>query len=260
MHRICWQSHLYHRWCIWNWSRYVQLLYSRGASLAISDINPGVAEIVSKALEKVESRGTQRCTANVVDVGRSSAVESWIDEAVREFGKLDGCANITGKGERLCPLGEKTDEDFNQAIDNNLRGAFNCLRAALKHLSNGASVVNVRSSSGLNATPGLSLYSAAKSGIIGMTKAAAQEYGSKGIRINAIAPGLVLTPGMLAAPGDFILPSIQKTPFQRGADPAELAKAISYFLVTSPHFRPDLSWSLTVDFWLDRKVSDRTVA
>lgn len=76
----------------------------------------------------------------------------------------------------------------------------------------------------------MSLYSAAKGGVNTLTTAVAREYGPKGIRVNAVAPGVVLTPGTLKAPADFLQPLIATTPLGRGAQPIEVAKAISFLL------------------------------
>lgn len=76
----------------------------------------------------------------------------------------------------------------------------------------------------------MSLYSAAKGGVNTLTTTVAREYGPKGIRVNAVAPGVVLTPGTLKAPDDFLQPLIATTPLGRGAQPIEIAKAISFLL------------------------------
>ncbi|KIX06647.1 uncharacterized protein Z518_04623 [Rhinocladiella mackenziei CBS 650.93] len=213
------------------------LLYERGATIAVSDVN-------SKALAELEQRlGTlpardrgQRYKTTPVDVSDAVAVSAWIEETVNTFGRLDLCANIAGAGETVCNLEEKSSQDFDFAVNVNLRGVFNCMRAQLPHLQRGSAVVNVSSGSGVNGTPGHSLYSAAKGGVNTMTSAAAKEYGPKGIRINCVAPGVTLTPAMLTVGRVFLEPSVAATPLRRGSEPVEQAQAISFLLSDEASF------------------------
>ena len=96
--------------------------------------------------------------------------------------------------------------------------------------------MNISSMSGIMGNQGVSLHTAAKGGLNTLTAAAARDEGGKGIRINAITPGTILTPALFAAGREYIQPSIAVTPLTRGAEPVELAKAIVFLLGEAASF------------------------
>ena len=138
-------------------------------------------------------------SSSVLDVRDAAAVESWIEAAVKEFGKLDGAANLAGV---IGPtVGVTNIEDiplseFDFIIDVNLKGVFNCLRAELKAMKENikggnqkvGSIVNAASIAGISGFPKTPAYVASKHGVVGLTRAAAKECGGGGVRVNAIAP------------------------------------------------------------------------
>ncbi|RMZ75359.1 hypothetical protein DV738_g5521, partial [Chaetothyriales sp. CBS 135597] len=197
------------------------LLFERGATIAVCDYNKDTLAAATKILEEKTRQPGQQFSASLVDVSKQAEVDEWIQTTVKQFGRLDHAANIAGGGDRICNLAERTGTDFDHAIDINLRGCFNCMRAQLSHMRQGSSIVNVSSLAGLTGTTGVSLYSAAKGGVNSLTAVAAREYGSQGIRVNAVAPGAVLTPALLAGGISYLKPSIDATPMGRGAEPIE---------------------------------------
>lgn len=162
----------------------------RGASLAISDIQTALLE-QSVAQLKADFPNT-KVVGTHVDVTKSESVDSWIDATVKHFGKLDGAANIAGvekaRKDVFCDVEDLPNEDWDFVIGVNLTGVFYCVRAQLKVMERGASIVNCASLAGLMGRPGICAYSVSKHGVVGLTRTVAKEVGGKGIRVNAVAP------------------------------------------------------------------------
>lgn len=162
-------------------------LANRGASLAISDIQ---AEPLINLAADLSSSGV-RVMATVVDVSNPTQVKDWIEQTVKDFGKLDGAANIAGTGgPTMVPLESQDDKEWDLVIGVNMSGTMYSMREELKHLADGGSIVNASSVLGLRSAPGAggSSYVASKHAVMGMTKQAAREYGHRGIRVNCINP------------------------------------------------------------------------
>ncbi|OAP61752.1 hypothetical protein AYL99_03955 [Fonsecaea erecta] len=208
----------------------VCLLYSRGASLAISDIQGDAVQQVADSIHPSRISDDQEVVASTVDVTKSDEVNSWIQDVLRRFGRLDGAANIAGVETHGIPFSETTDESWEFVMGVNATGVFKCLRAELPHIQSGGAVVNVASIVALMGVPEMVSYSASKHAVVGITKSAAKEYGSKGIRVNAVAPGLVATPMLqnMRASG-MTLPN-SHLPLSRDADPKEIATVIAFLL------------------------------
>lgn len=162
----------------------------RGASLALSDVQAKVLEQsvaeLKGAFPKTDIVGTQ------VDVTDPRSVNSWITATIEHFGTLDGAANIAGvegaKKGVFCNVEDLGDEEWDFVIGVNLTGVFNCVRAQLRVMKRGASIVNCASLAGLIGRPGICAYSVSKHGVIGLTRTVAKEVGEKSIRVNAVAP------------------------------------------------------------------------
>ncbi len=161
----------------------------RGASLSLCDINQ---EALDRTIKELKEAG-----ANVigtrVDISQSDSVDAWIADTVRHFGKLDGAANVAGVesqpgGKVFDDIVDTSNEKWDWILKVNVNGMFYCLRAQLRVMQTGASIVNVSSMSGVIGWPGVCAYSASKHAVVGLTRTAAKEVGPKGIRVNAIAP------------------------------------------------------------------------
>ncbi|KAL0943076.1 uncharacterized protein CTRU02_200962 [Colletotrichum truncatum] len=216
----------------------VKLLWSRGASVAVADIDAEGLRNLREKLEQSANHPLQKILTDAVDVVNSAEVDGWIARVVNEFGQLHGAANVAGKGDGYGLLAEKTDSQFDATMNLNLRGVFNCMRAELNNMDAGASIVNVSSGAGIRGIPGSSLYTAAKHGVNGMTRAAAKEYAPKGIRINSVCPGVTRTPlldlsGKKEAMQDFV----KGTPLNRLAEPEEVANVIVFLLSDEASFQ-----------------------
>ena len=160
-----------------------------GADIAVNDI-PAAEDEAQAVAEEIRALGRKAIIAPA-DIVDASQVEAMIERVVGELGGLDILVNNAGII-RDAFLVRMTDEDWRQVIEVNLTGTFLCTRAAAKHLtrSNGC-IINVSSVVGIAGNIGQANYSASKAGIIGLTRTCARELGSRGVRVNAVAPGFI---------------------------------------------------------------------
>lgn len=114
-----------------------KLLSSRGAIVSLGDLNQNALAEAAKLLVNSDKH---MCTA--IDVRDSKSVDSWIASTVQKYGKLDGAVNMAGVITKAKPITETSDEDWNFCFDVNARGVFNCLRAQLRVMTAGASIVS----------------------------------------------------------------------------------------------------------------------
>ncbi|CAJ2507972.1 Uu.00g091580.m01.CDS01 [Anthostomella pinea] len=172
-----------------------QTLSKRGATVCIADVDPA-------ALSKTDDHFKPLhvpFSVTKVDISQRAEVDTWIDGIVNEYGRLDGAANVAGvigKHHRLRAVKDLDDDEWHKIIAINLTGTMYCLRAELRNIVNGGSIVNVSSIHGLQGFAKYAAYDASKHGVIGLTKAAAQGNGARDIRVNAVAPGAIYTPLM----------------------------------------------------------------
>jgi sorbitol-6-phosphate 2-dehydrogenase len=165
-----------------------------GAKLALAGRRPGpleetVAELTALGAEAI---------AVPTDVSQEDQVERLFATVIERFGQLDILVNNAGFSGRVAPLAEVTLAEWNEIINNNLTSQMLCARAAVRVMlpRRQGAIVNLSSHAGKEGVPGLSSYSAAKWGVIGLTQALAREVGPYGIRVNCVAPGPVLTEGL----------------------------------------------------------------
>lgn len=172
------------------------------------------------------------CIIYKADVSDSSQVNKMFKHAFAQFGPVDVLVNNAGISQQ-CLFTDITDEDFRRMIDINLVGTFNCCRAALPSMINRKSgaIINISSIWGITGASCEVHYSAAKAGIIGLTKALAKEVGPSGIRVNCVAPGVIDTDmnAQLCDSDKAILTDF--TPLLRLGTPKEVAEVI-YFLAS----------------------------
>ncbi|MEN8655979.1 glucose 1-dehydrogenase [Streptomyces sp. 21So2-11] len=169
----------------------------------------------------------------VVDVTRAEDTARAVAHAVQRYGRLDVAFNNAGYGVGRTPLHLMDDGVYDQIMDVNVRGVWNCLRDEIGAMltSGGGAIVNNSSVGGLLATPVAAPYVASKHAVIGLTKAAAAEYAAQGIRVNAVAPGTTRTEvvGAWFAQNPGIEEVLhQATPQARTAEPVEIAEAAAW--------------------------------
>ena len=153
-------------------------------------------------------------------------------ETVETLGQIDILINNAGITRDGLVL-RMSEEDWNAVLDVNLKGAFNCTRAAIRHMAKQRSgrIVNIASVVGLMGNAGQANYAASKAGLIGFTKAVAREIASRGITVNAVAPGYIDTPMTQALPEKAKEELKKLIPLDRLGTPEDVANAV-FFLVT----------------------------
>jgi NAD(P)-dependent dehydrogenase (short-subunit alcohol dehydrogenase family) len=198
-----------------------------GAAVALADLHE---EAVRAAAGKLAVAGHKaigiRC--NVAVEAEAAAM---IEQTVSAFGRLDAAFNNAGVQSPAVETAEATGKEFERVIAINLRGIWNCMKYELRHMREQGSgaIVNCSSIGGLIGLPGRAVYHASKHGVIGLTKSAALEYASKGIRINAVCPGTIDTPmvaEMLAKEPDAMKEIMRDQPIGRLGRPEEIASAV----------------------------------
>lgn len=165
-----------------------QLLASRGACLSLADIQEESLQQEAKKLRDEYSVDIVTC---VVDVRQAESVDAWVEKTMQHFGRLDGAANLAGVvGRNLgkTSVAEQDEEDWNFVLGVNLTGVMHCLRAQMRHIERGGSIVNAASIAGQIGRPMSAAYAASKHGVIGLTRSAAKECGKDHTRVNSVAP------------------------------------------------------------------------
>jgi len=173
------------------------------------------------------------------DVTRPDASPAMVEAALQRWGRLDIAFNNAGYQELRAPLAEQTDAMFETVVATNLRAVFQSMRAELAVMVPQGSgvIVNNASVSGVrNPNPGLALYAASKAAVVSLTRSAAMEYGPLGIRINAVSPGRVATPMMLASNIADMAVVAAGLPARRLGLPEEVAEAVAWLASTEAGF------------------------
>jgi NAD(P)-dependent dehydrogenase (short-subunit alcohol dehydrogenase family) len=164
------------------------------------------------------------------DMGDEKQVAKLVASLLETFGRLDVAFNNAGSGHFPAPLADLSVADFDEAIRVSLRGTLLAMKfeiaAMLAH--GGGAIVNMSSTAGLQGVRGMGAYAAAKHGVIGATRSAALDYASRGIRINAVAPGPILNERMASLPPERREPIARAVPMGRIGTPDEVAAAVAW--------------------------------
>lgn len=204
---------------------------------------------LQSATEKLTAAG-HKAIAVGCDVANDAQLAAVVDRAVKEFDRLDAAYNNAGVNSDEVLLGNVKDEEWDRIMSINLRGVWVCMREELRVMlkQGSGAIVNCSSLGGVVGSPGRGAYAAAKHGVIGLTRSAALEYVSKGIRINAVCPGMIQTPM-----ADFVTKGskekaaamAKEAPIGRFGKPEEIAAAVLW--LCSPGASYVISHALMVD-------------
>jgi NAD(P)-dependent dehydrogenase (short-subunit alcohol dehydrogenase family) len=219
-----------------------------GASVVLVDWNEMA---VQSAAQKISDKG-HKTLAIRCDVSDDSQVEAMVKQTVSTFGRLDAAYNNAGIQNVLAETADSPRDDYDRVMAINLRGVWSCMKFELQQMRERGSgaIVNCSSLGGLIGGARRGTYHAAKHGVIGFTKSAALEYATRGIRINAVCPGMIQTPmsdQMIAEGQGEELDAMLKTyvPMGRLGRPEEIADAVLW--LCSPAASYVTGQSISVD-------------
>ncbi|MBN3799809.1 glucose 1-dehydrogenase [Burkholderia sp. Ac-20392] len=207
-----------------------------GAQVALLDTVVSAAEDVAHAIERTGARAIVLRT----DVSRADDVRDAIDTTVATFGRLDIAFNNAGIAPRGAPVAEFDEDEWDRTIAVNLKGVWLCMKHECRHMLSfgGGAIVNTSSIMGIVSGPGLSAYSASKSGVIGLTKSVAIDYANRGIRVNAVCPGGIAHTAITDRPEnrDDMARLTQATPMARLGEPRDIAETVMWLCSPAARF------------------------
>jgi NAD(P)-dependent dehydrogenase (short-subunit alcohol dehydrogenase family) len=204
-----------------------QAFAEAGASVVLADSRE---DTVRAATEGLTASGGKALAVRC-DVTDDAQVASMIARTVATFGRLDAAFNNAGVMQRRVDTAEISDDEWDRVMAINLRGVWSCMKHELRQMlrNGGGAIVNNSSIGGVVGNPGLAAYHAAKHGVLGLTKTAALEYATKGIRINAVCPGSINTPMAHSLTGGdpkVLAELVEAAPIGRLGEPEEIAAAV----------------------------------
>lgn len=184
------------------------------------------------------------------DVANEHQVAAMVEQTVSTFGRLDAAFNNAGVQSPIAETAEASGEEFDRVNAINLRGVWNCMKHELRQMraQGSGSIVNNSSLGGLVGIAGRGVYHASKHGVLGLTKSAALEYAARGIRINAVCPGIIETPmvaGMLVGESEAMKELMKDVPIGRLGRSEEIADAVLW--LCSPGSSFVIGHALVVD-------------
>jgi NAD(P)-dependent dehydrogenase (short-subunit alcohol dehydrogenase family) len=217
-----------------------------GASVVLADHHE---DSVRAAAEELAAAG-HKALAIRCDVADERQVAAMVEQTVSAFGRLDAAFNNAGVQSPIAETADASVEEFDRVNAINLRGVFSCMKYELLQMREQGSgaIVNCSSIGGLVGIAGRAMYHASKHGVLGLTKSAALEYASRGIRINAVCPGTIETPmvaAMLASEADAMKEIMKDQPIGRLGRPEEIAAAVLW--LCSPGASFVIGHALAVD-------------
>jgi NAD(P)-dependent dehydrogenase (short-subunit alcohol dehydrogenase family) len=218
-----------------------------GAKVAVCDLKVDKGEELAHVIEKAGGRAI----FVRADVGQAGDVEQVVARTVSAFGRLDCAFNNAGIEGQMATTADCSDENFDRVIAVNLKGTWLCLRAEIRQMlrqPGGGAIVNMSSVAGLVGFANLPAYVASKHGVIGLTKSAALEYATQGIRVNAVCPGVIHTEMIDRVTGRD--PAVERQfinlePMGRMGTPREIAEAALWLCSKAASFVT--GHALTVD-------------
>lgn len=207
--------------------RAVALALAAAGAVVIVNYN-GSKEKAAAVVKAIEEQGG-KAAAYRCNVADSAAVNAFLTDILARYGQIDILVNNAGIT-RDGLLMRMSDEDFAAVVNTNLTGAFNCSRTVAKAMlkKRRGRIINISSVSGLTGNAGQANYSASKAGIIGLTKAVARELASRGITVNAVAPGFIETDMANALPEKLRTDVLAQIPLAKFGQPEDVAEAVVF--------------------------------
>jgi NAD(P)-dependent dehydrogenase (short-subunit alcohol dehydrogenase family) len=223
-----------------------QAFAAEGAAVVLADVNEAAAR---GAAEQLVAAG-HKALAVRCDVAEEAQVKAMVDQTVSTFGRLDSAFNNAGVQSSVMEVADASSEEFDRVNGINLRGVWSCMKYELLQMRQQGSgaIVNNSSIGGLVGLPGRATYHAGKHGVLGLTRSAALEYASRGIRINAVCPGIIDTPmvsGMLVSQPEAMKELMRDQPIGRLGRAEEVAAAVLW--LCSPGASFVIGHALVVD-------------
>lgn len=199
----------------------VKRFLEEGAKVIIADYNKETGEKQTVALKEKDAVEFIH-----TDVSDRTSVQTLVDKTIALFGRIDILINNAGILADAT-LVNMTEEQFDHVIDINLKGVFNCTQAVVPTMLEQGSgkIINTSSVSGVYGNYGQTNYAATKAGVVGMTKTWAKEFGGKGINVNAVAPGFIITDMVKSMPDNVIEKMKQSISLNSLGDPEDVANA-----------------------------------
>lgn len=201
---------------------------SLGASVVVSDTNTAGGE---ETVRLIHNRGGKALFA-AADVSNAVDCEELVALALAEYGRLDIACNNAGIGGDTAPTADYPVDGWNRVIAINLTGVFHCMKYEIAAMlkGGGGAIVNIASVLGAVGFVGAPAYTAAKHGVLGLTKTAALEYAAQGVRVNAVGPGFIHTPMISSLEGDQATRDqlIAQHPIGRLGEPGEVAALVMW--------------------------------
>jgi len=209
------------------------LFAKEGAKVVVADVNEKGGE---ETVAEIRKNGSEGFFAKL-DVSDREQTKRVVRETLERYGRIDVLINNAGIIQDALVL-KMTEEQWDRVININLKGAFNCIQAVVEVMLNQGNgvIINTSSIVGLDGNIGQVNYAAAKAGLIGMTKTLAKELGKKGIRVNAVAPGFIVTPMTSNVPEKILEAMKEKTPLRRLGETKDVAYAYLYLASDEANF------------------------
>ncbi len=201
------------------------LFAEEGAKIAVADVNESGG---NETVAEIKKAGGEGFYAQL-DVTSREQSRRVVQDTLKKYGSIDVLINNAGIIQDAL-VSKMTEEQWDRVINVNLKGAFNCIQAVVETMINQGNgvIINTASIVGIFGNVGQTNYAATKAGLIGMTKTLGKELGKKGVRVNAVAPGFIITPMTSNLPEKILEMMREKTPLRRLGEPRDVAYAYLY--------------------------------